>query len=512
MNFEEEFFTEFGDKYKDLQLQSVVVKKREGVCTTTFLYPSTVQELSEEDKALIIEFLERQLGFEKMKLKVKFKRAFVEEKLILKAIKTFFEERYKLMYTYLHDENFKIKLTPIDVQIDIVVSERIDKFFEEHNIALELSKYLKSNFLSEFVVSLQVSEEFVDEVDIESVEITAKYKATKRYSVEIIKDCIGKNIPTKPEYINNIKSPKMGVVVAGFLNKIERHDFVRKTGAKAGTEGVYYTFLLEDEKGKIDCIYFCSKTNLKQMEALEDCMYMLVHGDVEKSKFSGKLVLRVDKMALANRLDEIVVEDKPKKEFVGSVVQVEKLESLSQDSMFGKKVEYDNTIKGKSIVVFDLETTGFDRFNDQIIDIGAVKVVDGVIKEKFASLVKPTIRISQQITDLTNITNGMVENAPAIEPVLIDFYNFAKDSVLCGHNMIGFDLDFVKRYESQLDIEFDNELLDTYKLAIKKGVRSRNFKLGTLCEYFDISLVGAHRAWNDAYATAQLLLKLCEKN
>ncbi len=511
MNFEEEFFTEFGDKYKDLQLKEVVVKKREGVCTITFLYPSTIKELSEDDKKEVIAFLERNLGFEKMKLRVKFMRAFVEEKLILKSIKTFFEERYKLMYTYLRDENFKIKTTPIDVQVDIVVSERIQKFFEEHNITAELSKYLKKNFLSEFVVALSVSDEFVDEVDIENVEITAKYKATKRYSVEIIKECIGKNIPTKPEYINNIKSPKAGVIVAGFLNKIERHDFVRKTGSKAGTEGVYYTFVLEDGKGKIDCIYFCSKTNLRQMEALEDCMYMLLHGDVEKSKFSGKLVLKVDKMALANKLEETVVDEKPKKAYTGCVVQVEKLEALSQDNMFGKKVEYDDAIKGKSIVVFDLETTGFDKYNDQIIDIGAVKIVDGVIKEKFASLVKPTIRISQQITDLTNITNAMVENAPLIEPVLIDFYNFSKDCALCGHNMIDFDFPFIKRYEDALDVEFDNELLDTYKIAVKKGVRSRNFKLGTLCEYFGISLVGAHRAWNDAYATAQLFLKLYEK-
>ncbi len=220
MNFEEEFFTEFGDKYKDLQLQTVVVKKREGVCTATFLYPSTVEELTESDKKEISDFLERHLGLEQLKIRTKFMRAFVEERLILKAIKSFFEERYKLMYSYLHDENFKIEITEIDVQINITVSERIFNFFEEHGVATELSKHLKNNFLCEFVVSCCVSEDFVDEVDIENVEITAKYKVAKRYSVEIVKDCIGKNIPTKPEYINNIKSPKMNVVVAGFINKI----------------------------------------------------------------------------------------------------------------------------------------------------------------------------------------------------------------------------------------------------------------------------------------------------
>ena len=104
MNFEEEFFTEFGDKYKDLQLQSVVVKKREGVCTATFLYPSTVEELTENDKKEIGDFLERHLGLEQLKIRTKFMRAYVEERLILKAIKIFFHERYNIMNCLLDDD------------------------------------------------------------------------------------------------------------------------------------------------------------------------------------------------------------------------------------------------------------------------------------------------------------------------------------------------------------------------------------------------------------------------
>ncbi len=510
MNFEEEFFTQFGDKYKDLQLKEVVVKKREGVCTITFLYPSTVKELSEDEKKEIVSFLEEKLDFEAMKLRVKFMRAFVEERLILKDIKTFFEERYKLMYTYLQDENFKIKLTPIDVQVDIVVSERIETFFNEHKIAPELAKYLKSHFLCEFVVTLQVSEHFVDEVDIENVEIKATYRPVKRYAVEIIKECVGKGIQPKPEYISNIKTPKENVVVAGFLNKLERHDFVRKSGAKAGTEGVYFTFEVQDEKGKIDCIIFCTKSSVRELDALEDCMYMVLHGNVEKSKFSGKLVLRVDKMALANKLEKLEIEDAPQKVVTGNVVKTERLETLSQDNMFGKRTEYDDIVKGKSIVVFDLETTGFDKVNDQITDIGAVKIVDGIMKEKFMTLVKPTISISKEVSALTHITNEMVADAPPVTSVLMDFYNFAKGCTLCGHNIIGFDLDFIKRYEDELGVKFDNPVIDTYRLAIKRNVKAHNFKLGTLCDYYGIRLVDAHRAWNDTYANAQLLLKLCE--
>lgn len=511
MNFDEEFLTQFGDKYKDLQLQSVVVDKKDKICTITFLSPSTSKVLDDEEKKEISEFLKEKLGLEELSLKVKFKRAFVEEKLIRKDINEFFADKYKLISTYLNDESFKIEITPIDVLVKIVVSARLENFFVEHKIAAELAKFLKDNFLTEFVVTLEVSENVVDEVDIENVEIKATYKPIKRYSVEIIKECIGSGIQPKPEYISNIKSPKENVIVAGFINKLTRHDFVRKTGAKAGTEGVFYTFEVEDEKGKIDCIIFCTKSKLKEMEALEDFMYMLLHGDVEKNKFSGKLTLKVDKMALASKVIEVEEEPKPKKISSDTVVKVEKLTTLSQGDMFGSKIEYNDNIKGKSIVVFDLETTGLDVDNDQITEIGAVKIIDGEIKEKFSTLVKPTIEISREVTKVTGITNEMVADAPSIEYVIRDFYEFTRGCIVCGHNVIGFDWRFVKRYGQEYGYNFDNETIDTLLLARKSGLKVTNYKLGTIVKYLGLTLEGAHRAWNDAYATAQVLLKISEK-
>lgn len=512
MNFDEEFLTQFGDKYKDLQLQSVMVKKSDGVCTITFLSPSTAKELSDEQKQEIVEFLKERLALEHLSLKVKFRRAYVEEKLIRKAIVEFFANKYKLISAYLHDESFVIEISPIDVLVKIVVSARLENFFLEHKITAELAKFLKDNFLAEFVVTLEISEEIVDEVDIESVEIKATYKPVKRYSVEIIKDCIGSGIQPKPEYISNIKSPKTGVIVAGFISKLTRHDFVRKTGTKAGTEGVFYTFEVEDEKGKIDCIIFCSKSKLKEMDALEDFMYMLLHGDVEKNKFSGKLTLKVDKMALASKVIEVEEAPQPKKTISSDVVvKVEKLTTLSQDDMFGSKVEYNDNIKDKSIVVFDLETTGLDVDNDQITEIGAVKIVDGEIKEKFSTLVKPTIEISREVTKVTGITNEMVADAPGIEYVIRDFYEFTRGCIVCGHNVIGFDWRFIKRYGQENGYNFDNETIDTLLLARKSGLKVTNYKLGTIVKYLGLTLEGAHRAWNDAYATAQVLLKISEK-
>ena len=221
MNFEQEFYANFGDKYNDLHLKEVVVKKQEGICTITFLYPSTSKDISDADKKEISGWLRGLLNFEKMQLKVKFMKAYVEEKLIRKAINMFFEKKYKLVTSYMTDKNFSIKLTPIDVIVEFELSKRINKFFAEHKIVSELSKYLKDNFLTEFTIELKENPDFIDEVDIENVEMKTKYKVAQRHSVEIIKEIVGKDIMTRPEYISFINAPKNAVVVAGFIKKIE---------------------------------------------------------------------------------------------------------------------------------------------------------------------------------------------------------------------------------------------------------------------------------------------------
>ena len=224
-------------------------------------------------------------------------------------------------------------------------------------------------------------------------------------------------------------------------------------------------------------------------------------------------MLVVDKLSLATK--DIEIEEKPKQETkkkkTKNVVEIENITTLRQVDMFGSKVEYNDTINGKTYVVFDIETTGLDVSSDEITEIGAVKIVDGQIKEKFASFVKPTKSIPKEVTELTGITNEMVEDAPDAEFVLQEFYEFSKDAILCGHNIIGFDLKIVKRMGNEYGIDFDNEVLDTLNLARVSHLLVSNFKLGTIVKYLGLTLEGAHRAWNDAYATAEVLLKLCEK-
>ena len=103
--------------------------------------------------------------------------------------------------------------------------------------------------------------------------------------------------------------------------------------------------------------------------------------------------------------------------------------------------------KGQSLmdsyVVFDIETTGFNSVNDRIIEIGAVRVVEGEIKETFSEFVNPERPIPYKITQLTTITDDMVKDAGTIEEILPQFLRFCEGSVLVAHNA-GFDTGFIR--------------------------------------------------------------------
>ena len=157
----------------------------------------------------------------------------------------------------------------------------------------------------------------------------------------------------------------------------------------------------------------------------------------------------------------------------------------------------------KTYVAFDLETTGLNTEIDEIIEIGALKVNDGKIIDRFTEFVRPEKPILEKITQITGITNEMVEDARDIEAVIRDFTVFCADHVLIGHNIM-FDYKFCKRYANKYGYVFEKKGIDTLKIArnIHKDMESKS--LGALCEHYHIINPAAHRAYHDALATAKL--------
>lgn len=159
---------------------------------------------------------------------------------------------------------------------------------------------------------------------------------------------------------------------------------------------------------------------------------------------------------------------------------------------------------GEGYVVFDLETTGFSPRYDEVTEIGAVKIKDGRIADRFSTFVNPMRPIPERVVELTNITDEMVADADPIDVVLPKFEAFIGDCILVAHNA-SFDSRFIE-YRRKGKAPYPT--IDTLLLARSLDIQVKNFRLGTLAKRFGINLQGAHRAVNDAEATAELFLHL----
>lgn len=149
-------------------------------------------------------------------------------------------------------------------------------------------------------------------------------------------------------------------------------------------------------------------------------------------------------------------------------------------------------------VVFDLETTGVSPYNDEVIEISAVKARKGKVVEEFSELVNPKRTIPFAASRVNNITDDMVLDAPFFDEVLGHFLEFVGEDVLVGHNIQSFDMKFIyrdcERYFHQL---ITNDYVDTLILAKRCFPEWRHRRLGDLADYYGISTQGAHRALAD---------------
>lgn len=162
--------------------------------------------------------------------------------------------------------------------------------------------------------------------------------------------------------------------------------------------------------------------------------------------------------------------------------------------------------------VLDLETTGGNRQEDAITEIGAVKVRGGQCLGTFQTLVNPGRAIPPQVTMLTGLTDALVAPAPRIEAVLPSLLEFLRGTTLVGHN-IGFDVAFLRAAcERAGQPRFDPVRIDTVALA-RRLVRDEvpDCRLGTLASRLRLDHRPTHRALDDALATTDLLHVLIER-
>ncbi|WP_419739767.1 exonuclease domain-containing protein [Ruegeria sp.] len=169
------------------------------------------------------------------------------------------------------------------------------------------------------------------------------------------------------------------------------------------------------------------------------------------------------------------------------------------------------TIEDLCFVVFDTETTGLLPHKDEIVQIGAVRVVKGRIVEgeRFDMLVNPGIPIPAASTKVHKVSDQMVQGAPEIGEAGRIFHQFARDAVIVAHNA-PFDMAFLRRHAKRMGVEWDHPILDTVLLSAVLFGASETHTLDALCDRLDVEIPEAlrHTALGDAVATAEALVRM----
>ena len=161
-------------------------------------------------------------------------------------------------------------------------------------------------------------------------------------------------------------------------------------------------------------------------------------------------------------------------------------------------------------IVFDIETTGLSALNCKITEIGAVKIKNGEILERYNTFVNPECPIPEEITKLTSITDEMVADARTIDEVLPEFLAFVGDRLMIAHNA-DFDTSFIRVAAKTLEIPFSNPYLDTVGLSRFLNPELKSHKLNLLAEHYKLGDFHHHRACDDAEMLAMIFFGMAKQ-
>lgn len=178
----------------------------------------------------------------------------------------------------------------------------------------------------------------------------------------------------------------------------------------------------------------------------------------------------------------------------------------------GQSTALDETaLRDLTFVVFDSETTGLDPQKDEVVQLGAVRIVNGKIVpgEMFDTLINPGVSIPASSTAVHRITNEMVAGAPGLEAGCRLFHNFAHGAVIVAHNA-PFDMAFMHRKAKEIDLRFEHPVLDTVLMSAVVFGGSAEHTLDALCDRLSVKISPdlRHTALGDAIATAQVFVAM----
>lgn len=494
--------------YKDYKLVSVIFDRSKKECVLKFLYKN---EINDDDKSTLQKLVAEYLKVD-ISIIIKCKKAYADSDLVKDVIYNFLTRNYASVCVGFEKDNITA-----DVSDEIYVTISCNKFqhgyLSSSEIKKEILEYAESFFFEPFNLELEYADalEIIEEENIPANIFFEESESNIKYTkIDNVKSFIGE-VSSCPINISCIKGAMENIEIAGTIRFFSQKSFTSKRKDKDGNqiEKVYFGFTLVDKTGRMNCVYFPLKSDELKAIQLKDDDVVVVHGDVED--FNGRINFKVKSLAYCALVEEenveIVVDTikEPNADYL--FVKPEPYVEMFQDNLFAEKEVIGEYMQNNDIVVFDIETTGLEATVCEILEIGAVKIKNGVITETFETLIKPNVPIPEEITQLTGITESMVADAPNIKQVLPDFYKFCYGTTIMAYN-IDFDYKFISIQGRKLGYVFDMKQIDAMYLARAFIPGLKNFKLSSVCKKLGVSLENAHRAVHDATATAEVVIKL----
>ncbi len=413
------------------------------------------------------------------------------------------ELNFKAVSVTLGDGDIEVKKTASGFGYTVSVMSSL----ADAGICEKITAYLKKCFCGEFDGRIVRSEKLAQELETEEERENVEFEIPiRKFTIENFAFLEGTERQTSAIYLSDVNFESEKVVVCGRIEDISERNYVNKKNQ----EKVYYSFTITDTTAMLRVTYFIRQKSVDKIRALKVGDSIVCTGKTEL--YNGFLRYTANFIDYGSTPEGFVPEkrkSKPVPRYYG-VVTPRPFADISQTDMFSD-TSVPECLKGRTFVVFDLETTGLNSSPssgnmDKIIEIGAYKIIDGVISESFTTFVNPERKLSEEIINLTGITEEMVANAPTYEQVMPDFFKFCNGCTLVGHNLVGFDFKFVDYYCAKLGYMLDRKLIDTIPLSQELLFLS-NYKLNTVADHFGITF-NHHRAIDDALVTGKIFIEL----
>lgn len=472
--------------------------------------------VSDDLRAQMLDVLNRELPLSFQKIALEVKKIKSDEELVSREIFNFLKENCKSVAHSVSEQDILVKMPLICeigdvtckageslgiISFNVSVDKDMAEQFEKHGTVRQIEAYLGRTFCDEFRGELTIVEKETDFSILKEKPVQLDYVNYRSITVsEVVKldDLIGTN---KAVYIDDIKGVMDSVYLCGEIVS------VRERATAKGKP--YYLIEFSDKSAKITGTYFNKKATESKIRALKEGDGIIIQGSLDM--YRDRLSLTIKKINYCRFPQDFVPERRASKPapYEYTYIFPERLTEYTQKDLFKKELAPPECMLGKTFVVFDTETTGTDGTQDMVTEIGAVKIVDGVITEKFGALINPQTKISAEITDITGIDDDMVKDKPTFKEVAGDVYKFFEGAILVAHNL-DFDYKFLRRLSEDAGYYYYNQGIDTVQYARDTLPGLPNYKLATVAGRFDIEF-NAHRATDDAYATARTFIHLVRK-